>query len=62
MRHKLESVNAQSQVFGISVIPPPFFVIPVKVGVINTRSSQKLSGIVRLIKGRFGHLAALGPQ
>jgi hypothetical protein len=37
-------------------------VIPVKVGVINTRSSQKLSGIVRLIKGRFDHLVALGPQ
>ena len=62
MRHKLESVKAQSQVFGISVIPPPFFVIPVKVGVVNTRSSQKLSGVVSLIKGRFDHLVSLGPQ
>ena len=62
MRHKLESVKAQSQVFGIGMIPPPFFVIPIKVGMVQARSCQKLSGVVRLIKGRFGHLAALGPQ
>lgn len=62
MRHKLESVKAQSQVFGIRMVPPPFFVIPIKVGMVQARLCQKLSGVVRLIKGRFDHLAALGPQ
>lgn len=62
MRHKLESVKAQPQVSGIGMIPPPFFVIPIKVGMIQARLCQKLAGVVGLIKGRFDHLAALGPQ